>query len=112
MRQHSEARIRAGPVLHSGTAPRRGGIPVTGTEALAGGARWAGREFVCLSGGDNVAGVMGAVRRPLPRPWCRGGHGAGPQRMARDVSSRPDAWRIREGAGGKYAAEPLGSELF
>ena len=33
-------------------------------EALAGGARWAGREFVCLSGGGNVAVVMGDARRP------------------------------------------------
>ena len=31
-------------------------------EALAGGARWAGRAFVCLSGGGNVAVVMGDVR--------------------------------------------------
>ena len=56
-------------MLHSGTAEaRRGGIPVNMRKALAGGARWAGREFVCLSWGGNVAVVMGDVRRPSPRP--------------------------------------------
>ena len=47
--------------------------PVNMRKALAGGARWAGREFVFLSGGGNMAVVMGDVRRPSPRPRCRGG---------------------------------------
>ena len=41
VRQQNEARTRAGPVLHRGTVPQRGGIPVNMREALAGGARWA-----------------------------------------------------------------------
>ena len=59
-------------MLHSGTVPQRGGISVNMREALAGGARWAGREFLCLSGEGNVALVMGDVKRPSPRPRCRG----------------------------------------
>ena len=68
----SEART-AGQVLHSGTAPQRGGIPVNMREALAGRASLAGREFVCLSWGGIVAVVMGDVRRQSPRPQRRGG---------------------------------------
>ena len=42
-------------MLHSGTVPQRGGTPVNIREALVDGARWAGKEFVCLSGGGNEA---------------------------------------------------------
>ena len=35
-------------MLHSDTIPKRGGIPVNVREALACGARWAGRIFLCL----------------------------------------------------------------
>ena len=97
-------------MLHSGTVPQRGGIPVNMREALAGGARWACREFVYLSGGGNEALVMGDMRRPSRRPRPGSAeevgiapvrrkeemimlpHRAGSQRMARGgVSSRPDA---------------------
>ena len=56
-------------MLHSGTVAQRGGIPVTMHEVLAGGARWAGRVFVCLSDDGNVAVVMSDARRP-PRRWA------------------------------------------
>ena len=74
-RQKNEARTRARPVLHtgSGTVPQRGGISVILREALAGAARWAGREFVCLRKGvpwpgptrRHGRGVSDGGRRPI-----------------------------------------------
>ena len=108
-------------------APQRGGVlsalrvPVNVREALAGGTRRAGREFVSLSGGGNAAVVTGAVRRPSPRPRCRGGgHStgkAGRSNHAAELSRL--AWRVevraagrmprctREGIRGKCAEEQL-----
>ena len=50
--------------LHIGTIHQRGGLVITMRKALAGGARWAGRELVCLSGarGGNVAVVMAIAK--------------------------------------------------
>ena len=75
-------------MLHIGTAPRSGGIPVNMPEALEGGARRAGREFACCGGG-NVAADRGDVRRLSPRPRCRGG---GHASCCRTEQAR-SAWR-------------------
>ena len=85
-------------------------------EALAGRARWAGREFVCLSGGGNVAVVMGDVRRPSPGPRCRGGvhstgwagrsnHAAAKSRLAAHGARRCEQQAGCVGAPGRAPAE-------
>ena len=57
-------------MLHSGTVPQRGGIrvPVNVREALAGGARRAGREFVSLSGDGRREEVIATAT--VPRRWA------------------------------------------
>ena len=110
-------------------APQRGGVlsalrvPVNVREALAGGTRRAGREFVSLSGGGNAAVVTGAVRRPSPRPRCRGGgHSTGKAGRSNHAAelSRPAAHGTRRceqqagclGAPGKASAENVRRSSF
>ena len=55
-RSMGESGSAAGPVLHRGTVPQRGGIPVNERDALASGAAhgWAGRS--CAGGGEGHRG--------------------------------------------------------
>ena len=121
IRRHSASERRC--------APQRGGVlsalrvPVNVREALAGGTRRAGREFVSLSGGGNAAVVTGAVRRPSPRPRCRGGgHSTGKAGRSNHAAelSRPAAHGTRRceqqagclGAPGKASAENVRRSSF
>ena len=70
----------------------------------------AGNSRAC-GGGDNVAVVMGVgeVRRPS---CCRTERGSASRAWREEVlAAGRMCGRTREGAGGKYAAEPLGRQV-
>ena len=115
-----QGQSRTGATQRHSTSEK--GNPYDLREALAGGARWADREFVCLSRGGNVAVVMGngpvshghggeevgtaPVRREEATMLQ---HRASSQRMARGGGRLRGGTRERTGR--KYAAEPLGPQV-